>query len=249
MLAFDQRRRMEELAWAFESTEADIRRFKMIVGLAVERVGKSDNGDAELGVVVDERYGEAVLSRMTHTGWWIARPVEIPGSRPVRFEPRDNMGLPLLSWPKSHVVKCLVQYSTDDPMELRLEQEQLVCQLHADCIDLDRQLLLALVTPAGNEVGGDATITNAHPAFLQPRCVPFLVATRSPDRRRLARNRPRLSRSGTRAVTVSWFWIHLEMTWPGFFEPLLPIRSARALPVGWSPVGGRGAPLVCGRGG
>ena len=161
VLAFDQRRRMEELAWAFESTEADIRRFKMIVGLAVERVGKSDNGDAELGVVVDERYGEAVLSRMTHTGWWIARPVEIPGSRPVRFEPRDNMGLPLLSWPKSHVVKCLVQYSTDDPMELRLEQEQLVCQLHADCIDLDRQLLLALVTPAGNEVGGDATITNA----------------------------------------------------------------------------------------
>ena len=114
VLAFDQRRRMEELAWAFESTEADIRRFKMIVGLAVERVGKSDNGDAELGVVVDERYGEAVLSRMNHTGWWIARPVEIPGSRPVRFEPRDNMGLPLLSWPKSHVVKCLVQYSTDD---------------------------------------------------------------------------------------------------------------------------------------
>ena len=161
VLAFDQRRSMEELAHAFESTEADIRRFKSIVGRAVERVGKNEAGGTEVGVVVDERYGEAVLSRMTNAGWWIGRPVEVPGSRPVRFEPRDNMGLPLSSWPKSHVVKCLVQYRTDDPMELRLEQEQLVCQLHADCIDLDRQLLLSLVAPAGSEVGGDARVANA----------------------------------------------------------------------------------------
>ena len=161
VLAFDQRWRMEELAHAFEVTDAEIRRFKSIACLAVERVGKSGNGSAELGVVVDERYGEAVLSRMTNAGWWIARPVQIPGSRPVRFEPRDNMGLPLSSWPKSHVVKCLVQYRAEDPMALRLEQERLVCQLHADCIDLDRQLLLAVVAPAGNETGGDSTVANA----------------------------------------------------------------------------------------
>ena len=165
VLAFDQRRRMAELAHACESTDADIRRFKSIVCLAVEQVGSYDNGVAELGVVVDERYGEAVLSRMTNAGWWIARPVEMPGSRPVRFEPRDNMGLPLSSWPGSHVVKCLVQYRTDDPMALRLEQERLVCQLHADCIDLDRQLLLALVAPADSEGGGDATITDAMRRF------------------------------------------------------------------------------------
>lgn len=161
VFAFDQRRRMEGLAFEFESTDADIRRFKSIVGQAVERVGKSDTGNAGLGVVVDERYGEAVLSRMTNAGWWVGRPVEIPGSRPVRFEPRDNMGLPLAGWPKSHVVKCLVQYRPDDPMELRLEQEQLVCQLHADCIDLDRQLLLALVSPAGGGADGDSGVANA----------------------------------------------------------------------------------------
>ena len=50
-------------------------------------------------------------------------------------------------------------------MALRLEQERLVCQLHADCIDLDRQLLLALVTPADSEDGGDATITDAMRRF------------------------------------------------------------------------------------
>ena len=98
---------------------------------------------------------------MTNAGWWVGRPVEIPGSRPVRFEPRDNMGLPLAGWPKSHVVKCLVQYRPDDPMELRLEQEQLVCQLHADCIDLDRQLLLSLVSPAGGGADGDSGVANA----------------------------------------------------------------------------------------
>ena len=161
VLAFDQRRRMEELAHAFESTDADIRRFKSIVGRAVERVGKNEAGGTEVGVVVDERYGEAVLSRMTNAGWWIGRPVEIPGARPVRFEPRDNMGLPLSSWPKSQVVKCLIQYRPDDPMALRLEQEQLICQLHADCVDLDRQLLLAVVAPAGSKAGDDSAVANS----------------------------------------------------------------------------------------
>ena len=161
VLAFDQRRQMEEIASAFGSTEADIRRFKSIVGMAVERVGRGDNGDAELGVIVDERYGGAVLSRMTNEGWWIARPVQIPGSRPVQFEPRNNMGLPLMSWPRSHVVKCLVHYRPNDPIELRLEQEQLVCQLHADCVDLDREMLLAVVSPSGDETNDDCTVVNA----------------------------------------------------------------------------------------
>ena len=161
VLDFDQCRRMEEIAAASESGEAGIRRFKMIVCTAVEQIGRGGIGKDELGVIVDERHGDAVLSRMTGDGWWVGRPVEVPGSRPVQFEPRNNMGLPLLSWPSGQVVKCLVRYCPGDPMALRLEQEQLVCQLHADCVDLGRELLLAIASPSGDEADNEPGVANA----------------------------------------------------------------------------------------
>ena len=161
VLAFDQRRRLEEIAWQCGSDAADIRRFKSIVCTAAERVGRGEPGKPEFGIVVDEFYGEAELSRMTNAGWWIGRPVEIPGSRPVQFEPRNNMGLPLLSWPRSHLVKCLLRYRPDDPMELRLQQEQQICQLHADCVDLDRELLLAIVPPSGDGANDESAAANS----------------------------------------------------------------------------------------
>ena len=161
VLAFDHRKQLEEIASASGSGVGDIRRFKSIVCQAAERVRQYGHGNAELGVIVDERYGDAVLSRMTNDGWWVGRPVEIPGSRPVQFEPRNNIGLPLMSWPGSHVVKCLIHYHPHDPIELRLEQEQRVCQLHADCVDLDRELLLEVITSSGSEANDDSTVANA----------------------------------------------------------------------------------------
>lgn len=161
VLAFDHRKQLEEIASVSESSIEDIRRFKSLVCGAAEQVGQRDHGNVKLGVIVDERYGDAVLSRMTNNGWWIGRPVEIPGSRPVQFEPRNNMGLPLTSWPKSHVVKCLVHYHPDDPLDLRLDQERLVCQLHEDCIDLDRELLLEIITSSVDEASDDSTAANA----------------------------------------------------------------------------------------
>ncbi len=52
-----------------------------------------------IGVIIDDRYGEDLLARMTHAGRWVGRAIEIPGSRPVEFDPREHMGLPLLAWP------------------------------------------------------------------------------------------------------------------------------------------------------
>lgn len=161
VLAFDHRKQLEEMAAKSESGDEAIRRFKSIVCEAVERVARIDHGDVGLGVIVDDRYGDAVLSRMSNAGWWIARPVEVPGSRPVQFTPRNNMGLPLATWPKAQVAKCLVHYHPDDPIELRLEQEQLVCQLHADCVDLDRELLLEIITSSSTEPSDDSTVANA----------------------------------------------------------------------------------------
>ena len=160
VLAFDHRRQLEEIASATESTREDICRFKSVVCNAIELVSERNDAGANLGIIVDERYGEAVLSRMTNKQWWIGRPVEIPGSCPVQFDPRNNMGLPLNNWPKSHIVKCLVYYHPDDPLELRLEQEELVCQLHADCVALDRELLLEVISSSRKQTSDDSTVAN-----------------------------------------------------------------------------------------
>ena len=43
---------------------------------------------AGVGIILDDRFGEDVLPTLTGTGWWIARPVELPGSRPLRVRGR-----------------------------------------------------------------------------------------------------------------------------------------------------------------
>jgi 5-dehydro-2-deoxygluconokinase len=160
VLAFDHRKQLEEIARTNNSGVDAIPEFKSIVCSAVEKVDQRVQPGTNLGVIVDERYGEAVLSRMTNKGWWIGRPVEIPGSRPVQFEPGNNIGIPLSTWPKSHIAKCLVYYHPDDPLELRLEQEQLICQLHADCVALDRQLLLEVISSGLDRPCDDSTAAN-----------------------------------------------------------------------------------------
>ena len=164
VLAFDHRRQLEEMLTSVESPAPRISAFKSLVCDAVQQVA-GELPDVNLGVIVDERYGEAVLARLTADNWWIGRPVEVPGSRPLELDPRNNIGLPLLAWPAAHIVKCLVFYHPDDDIELRLQQEARVRQLHADCADLDRQLLLeVIVTSCGHECD-EHTVANTMRRF------------------------------------------------------------------------------------
>ena len=127
---------------------------------AVLRVSAAQTDGTNLGIIVDERYGESVLARMHQDQWWIGCPVEVPGSRPVEFDPRNNMGLHLLNWPASRVVKCLVFYHPDDDIELRLQQERRVSELDADCAALDRQLLLEVIATSSGHACDDETVAN-----------------------------------------------------------------------------------------
>lgn len=160
VLAFDHRRQLEDLVVSIEPAANRISAFKSLVCDAAEMVAKERGSAANLGMIVDERYGEGVLARMTAKGWWLGRPVEIPASRPVEFDPRSSMGLPLLTWPKSHVVKCLIFYHPEDEIELRLQQEDRVLQLYADCKALGRELLLEIISSNGNHEISDSTVPN-----------------------------------------------------------------------------------------
>ena len=77
----------------------------------------------QAGILADETYGQDALNAATGRGWWIGRPVELPGSNLLKFEHGRSIGTNLISWPNEHVAKCLVFYHPDDPAEHRLEQE------------------------------------------------------------------------------------------------------------------------------
>ena len=41
--------------------------------------------------------------------------MEVPGSRPLRFEFSQDAGSRLVEWPVDHTIKCLCFYHPDDP--------------------------------------------------------------------------------------------------------------------------------------
>ncbi|MDA0994701.1 MAG: 5-dehydro-2-deoxygluconokinase [Proteobacteria bacterium] len=172
VLAFDHRRQLEELHVSVEPGTDRIAEFKALVCRAAELVADERGSNENLGMIVDERYGASVLARMTKKQWWLGRPVEVPASKPVEFDPQSNMGLPLLKWPKSHVVKCLVFYHPEDDIETRLAQEERVQQLHSDCVTLGRELLLEIISSNSDRPVTDSTISNVLRRFYNLGVLP-----------------------------------------------------------------------------
>ena len=127
-LAFDHRKQLEELG-----PPERIRAFKRLVASALSKSSLPGTG-----AIVDERYGDEALFALTGGGMWLARPVEVPGSRPLEFEAGANIGVALRSWPAEHIVKCLVHFEKNDLGKLK--------QLYEACIATGHELLLELLT-------------------------------------------------------------------------------------------------------
>ena len=139
-LAFDHRTQLAELAQAYGAPPDRIVAFKGLVAQALQAF-PTDRG----GAIVDNRYGREALNRLTGTGRWIARPVELPGSRPLAFDFPDEPALELRTWPVEHVVKCLVSYRADDPDALRVQQEASLMALQRACHATGRRFLLEVI--------------------------------------------------------------------------------------------------------
>lgn len=161
VLAFDHRRQLEELADEHGAPRTSIAAFKDLIARAVERVAAGTRDREHLGVIVDARHGSAVLNRLTSQNFWIGRPIETPGSRPIAFDPPDNVGLHLTRWPVEHVIKCLVFFHPDDPIELRLAQERQIRTLNEAARALDRELLLEIICSGRGLPIDDATAARA----------------------------------------------------------------------------------------
>jgi len=107
--AFDHRLQLEEMAgYTLEKGG----RFKE---LCLEAALKVQNGQPGYGILCDNRIGRSALHKATGTGLWIGRPTELPGSRPIEFEPElgEDLGQ-LREWARENVVKLLVFCHPDD---------------------------------------------------------------------------------------------------------------------------------------
>lgn len=109
VFAFDHRIQLEELEGA---THAKIGQFKT---LCLEAARSVSNDNPGYGLLCDSRTGRDALYRAAGSGMWIGRPVELPGSRPLRIEPEigNDFG-GLVEWPRDQVLKVLCFCHPDD---------------------------------------------------------------------------------------------------------------------------------------
>jgi len=140
-LAIDHRAQLEAMAAKAGASRDRIPAFKV---LAVEAALRVSDGQPGFGMLLDGKYGRDALFRAAGHGLWLARPVELPGSRPLDFETAD-LGSHLVEWPVDHVVKCLCFYHPDDPEDLRLRQERELLRLGDACRTVGRELLVEVI--------------------------------------------------------------------------------------------------------
>lgn len=142
VLAMDHRSQFEDLCRKVGADPARIPAFKALALKAVDRLAQGDPG---YGVLLDGRFGMRGLEAAADYPYWIGRPIELPGSRPLEFESSADVATELATWPPNHVVKCLAFYHPDDAIEMRERQERQLLRLQDACRKTGHELLVELI--------------------------------------------------------------------------------------------------------
>ena len=146
VFAFDHRKQLADMAAETGTDEKRIPQLKNLLLKGAQQAAAQANLNGNSGILADTTYGQNALNAITGQGWWIGRPIEQPGSRPLRLE-HGNIGAQLIDWPLEHVVKCLVLYHPNDPEKLCREQEELIDDVYKTCCKTGHELLLELILP------------------------------------------------------------------------------------------------------
>jgi 5-dehydro-2-deoxygluconokinase len=141
--AIDHRSQLMAIADELGVPHARISAFKR---LAVEAAAAVAGGRPGYGMLIDERFGRDALFDATSKNFsWIGRPVELPGSRPLKFEFSQDIGSQLVEWPLHHCIKCLCFYHPDDPAPLKTEQQETLRTLFEAARKVGRELLVEII--------------------------------------------------------------------------------------------------------
>ncbi|PBB18519.1 5-dehydro-2-deoxygluconokinase [Mesorhizobium sp. WSM4313] len=157
-LACDHRVQLEDVAAKVGADVSRIPNFKVLTVKAAAKVAAGRDG---YGMLIDEKYGrDAMFEFARHPFAWLGRPVELPGSRPLRFEFSQDIGSRLTEWPVDHCIKCLCFYHPDDPEALKVEQQQKLRALFEAARKVGRELLVEIIAGKHGKLD-DTTIPRA----------------------------------------------------------------------------------------
>ncbi|MBN8951079.1 MULTISPECIES: 5-dehydro-2-deoxygluconokinase [unclassified Rhizobium] len=128
--------------------------------LAVEAAARVADGRPGYGMLIDERFGrDAFFDAATKNFSWIGRPVELPGSKPLKFEFSQDIGSQLVEWPLHHCIKCLCFYHPDDPQDLKAEQQEKLRTLFEAARKVGRELLVEIIASKNGPLTDDTIPT------------------------------------------------------------------------------------------
>ncbi len=150
--AIDHRAQLETMADEAGAPREKIADLKL---LAVEAAARVADGRPGFGMLIDGTYGREALFRASELPFWIGRPVEQPGSRPLEFEGGGSLAAKLIEWPVSQTIKCLCFMHPDDALELRDAQERQLLRLHDAARGLGRELLVEIIAGKHGPLGQD----------------------------------------------------------------------------------------------
>ena len=141
-LAIDHRMQLEKMADDAGVPRERLNAFKRLAIAAIAQVSKGEPG---FGTLLDDVYGREAMFDAAKLGLWVGRPLEQPGSRPLRFEFTQDVGARLVEWPVTHTIKCLSFYHPDDPEALKEEQSQKLRTLYEAARKVGRELLIEII--------------------------------------------------------------------------------------------------------
>jgi 5-dehydro-2-deoxygluconokinase len=157
-LAIDHRSQLEELANGDEKLLARIPTFKV---LAVKAATSVANGRPGFGMLLDDKHGrDALFAAGAQPDFWIGKPIELPGSRPLQFEFSQDLGSRLVDWPVDHCIKVLCFYHPDDPAELKRAQIDKLRAAYDAARKVGRELLIEIIAGRHGALG-DETVARA----------------------------------------------------------------------------------------
>src|SRR5690606_12860861 len=165
-LAIDHRIQLEEVVG--ERTD----RIGPFKALAVEAALRVADGRPGYGMLIDDKYGrEALFKAGRRDGFWIAKPLELPGSRPLRFEFTQDVGARLVEWPVDHCLKVLCFYHPDDPAALKAAQVETLRTAYDAARGVGREILIEIIASKAGPVDDRTTaraLAELYDAGLKP---------------------------------------------------------------------------------
>ncbi|KRA99990.1 5-dehydro-2-deoxygluconokinase [Devosia sp. Root685] len=143
-LAIDHRLQLEDIAGGDAQKLARIPALKV---LAVKAAAQVAGGRDGFGMLLDDKYGrDALYAAAAIPNFWVAKPIELPGSRPLQFEFSQDLGSRLVDWPVDHCIKVLCFYHPDDAADLRDVQIEKLRAAYDAARKVGRELLVEIIS-------------------------------------------------------------------------------------------------------